>query len=356
MNGLDNTLLVISAAFAGVLVAIGGIITFRYAIKRKNRIIFLFSAMWLSYSIFWFLDAAAHFFYSIFLMSLVIIPQLIGVPCIIIFIELVRKERVSFITMTILVILEFSELFATYFIPDNYVIIPGYGVYNTLNVRIFQVLLLLYYVFFYFNWSLQTWKKAPKELRRLTTYLLVGSILFSIVTAAMYILGTFLRTLNAIAFIVNGFGAFLTILAIYKDPKIIYILPFKAYSLIVVDTSSGNTLFKHDWAKISQVQENLFSMVLQAVGNILDEVLRKGEVREIQLDQAVLLIQHVKEYTIASILITSKSSKTLRYGLNKFNEGFIAKFQSELDDLHTVRKFEKAGEIIEHVFDFIPKY
>ncbi|MBY8985679.1 MAG: hypothetical protein KGD65_11455 [Candidatus Lokiarchaeota archaeon] len=89
MIAIDNLILVLSATFTGIIVGIGGIITFIYAVKQKKRLLFLFSAMWLLYAVFWFIDAAAHFFYDPFLMTIAIIPQLIGVPRIIIFIELI---------------------------------------------------------------------------------------------------------------------------------------------------------------------------------------------------------------------------------------------------------------------------
>ena len=63
MASLENLILILSASFAGVFVGVGGIITCIYAIKKKNRLIFLFSAMWLLYALFWFIDAAAHYFY-----------------------------------------------------------------------------------------------------------------------------------------------------------------------------------------------------------------------------------------------------------------------------------------------------
>ncbi|MHA2398731.1 MAG: hypothetical protein ACXADU_07560, partial [Promethearchaeota archaeon] len=81
MVSIANLLLVLSASTTGVLVAVAGIITFIYAIRRRNYLIFLFSAMWLLYGIFWFIDAAAHYYYSLFLMSIAILPQLVGVPC-----------------------------------------------------------------------------------------------------------------------------------------------------------------------------------------------------------------------------------------------------------------------------------
>ena len=356
MNNFSNLILVLSAFTTGILVLIGGTITCIYAIKRSSRLIFLFSAMWLLYAVFWFIDAAAHYFYSTFLMSIAIIPQLIGVPCIIIFIDLSRKENVSPLKIVILALIEFSLLFATFFLQDNWEIIPGYGVHNKGVLRIFQLIFLFYFVFLYFIWSFQTWKKAPPELRHLTTLLLFGSTLFSIITAIMYMLGGFIKLFNSIGFFINGIGAFITIIVILKDPKIIYILPFKAYRILVVNTNDGSALFKYDWAELGEVEENIFSMVLQAVGSILDEILKKGEVREIQMDRAVLLIQHDKRYPIASVLVSTKSSKSLRYSLKKFNDQFISKFYTGSDNLHEISRFEKAKDLIESIFDFVPEY
>jgi hypothetical protein len=125
---------------------------------------------------------------------------------------------------------------------------------------------------------------------------------------------------------------------------------------LVVETNAGIGLFKHDWAKLRAVDENVFTMVLQAVGSILDELLKKGEIREIKLDRAVLLIQHNKNYPVASVLVTTKSSKSLRYGLKKFNSQFIDEFKSHFGGLYEVSRFKKAKALVEEFFDFVPDY
>lgn len=353
---IENLLLVLSTSITGTLVAIGGIITFIYAFRRKNRLIFLFSAMWLSYALFWFIDAAAHFFYSIPLMALAIVPQLIGIPCIIIFIELSRKEHVSPIKISILMIIEALVFIITFYVPDNWEIIPGYGIHNKGILRIAQIIYIFYFMIFYFLWSFHTWRKAPSDLKRLTSYLLFGSTIFSIVTGVMYAIGSFIKTFNAIGFFINGIGAFITILVILKDPRIIYILPFKAYRILVVDTIASVALFKYDWAKAGEVEENIFTMMIQAIGSVLDDILKKGVVQEIQMDRAVLLINHNKENSIASVLIASKSSKSLRYGLKRFNEEFVRRFQKTLESSRKVSDFNEGLKVVEQVFDFVPSY
>jgi hypothetical protein len=288
-------------------------------------------------------------------MGIAIIPQLIGVPCLFIFIDLIKKERVSSVKLSILLLIEIPLLILT-FLPGGMQVIPGYGVHVVGPLRILQILFLVYYVLTFFSWSYLTWKRAPKELKKLVNFLLFGSILFSFVTAFMYSLGGFIKIFNSLGFITHSFGALFTIIVIWKDPKIIYILPFKAYRILVVDTNSGTGLFKHDWAELKAVDENIFSMVLQAVGSILDEVLRKGEIREIKMDQAILLVQHTQNSPVASVLVTSKSSTSLKLGLKKFNREFIDTYQNQFDELYEVSRYNDAKKIVDHIFDFVPEY
>jgi len=355
MISFDNILLVTSASVAGVLNIIGFLLSFSYAKKRKNRLVYLFSANWLFQSFFWALDAASHLFYSPLLMALAIIPQIIGVPCLFIFIDLIKKERVSSVKITIVLLIEIIMLYL-YIMPGGMLIIPGYGVHNVGALRMVQIIFLFYYVITYFSWSFLTWKRAPSELKQLVNFLLFGSILFSFVTATLYFLGTFIKIFNSLGFITHSLGALFTIIVIWKEPKIIYILPFKAYRLLVIETNAGIGLFKHDWAKLKAIDENVFTMVLQAVGSILDELLKKGEVREIKMDRAILLIQHNKNFPVASVLVTTKSSKSLRYGLKKFNSEFIDKFKAHFGGLHEVSRFKKARALVEEYFDFVPNY
>lgn len=355
MVSFDNVFLVLSALTAGFLNVICFLLLFLYAKKRNNRLVYLFSANWLFQALFWILDAASHLYYSTLLMAIAIVPQTIGVPCLFIFIDLIKKERVSSVKLSILFLIEILLLILT-FLPGGMQIIPGYGVHNIGPLRVLQIVFLIYYVLMFFSWSYLTWKRAPKELKQLVNFLLFGSILFSFVTALMYGLGGFIKIFNAIGFITHSLGALFMIIVIWKDPKIIYILPFKAYRILVVDTNAGTGLFKYDWAELKAVDENIFSMVLQAVGSILDEVLKKGEIREIKMDQAILLIEHEKNSPVASVLVTSKSSKSLKYGLKKFNSEFIETFQSQFDGLYEVSRFKGAQKIVDHIFDFVPVY
>jgi hypothetical protein len=364
MSG-ENLLLGITTFIAGTLSLGNGILTFLYARKRKNRVIFIFSANWFLQAIFWYLDGIAHLTYSPLIMAIAFIPTTIGVLCLFIYIELIEKENVSAINISILVIVEllfllfaFLPLFIPNFPPGMQVIKdPPYGVHIVGLCRIFQIIFLIIYVFYYFSWSYKTWRKSPPELRQKATILLLGSALFSIVTVLMYVLGTLVKVLNPLGFVVHGIGAFITVVVIWQEPKLIYVLRFKAYRIIVLETGSGTALFMHDWAELRRIDENFFTMMLQAISSVLNELLRKGEVREVYTDQAVLLVQHDLIHPIASVIIASKSCKSLRYGLKQFNEQFVSKFSSDIEEnYHNVSRFKDASVIVEKVFDFVPEY
>jgi hypothetical protein len=353
---IENLLLGITTFIAGTLSLTNGIFTFLYARRRKNRVILLFSANWFLQALFWYLDGTAHLTYTPLIMAISFIPHTLGVLFLFIYIELIEKENISSLKVTILVIIEL--LFVSLaFLPGGMEVIPDYGVHIVGLCRIFQIIFLIIYVFYYFTWSYKTWRRSPFELKQKATVLLLGSALFSIVTVLMYVFGTLIKIFNPLGFVVHGIGAFITVIVIWQEPKLIYVLRFKAYRLIVLETGSGTALYKHDWAELRNIDENFFSMMLQAISNVLNELLHKGEVREVHTDQAVLLIQHNLQYPIASVLVASKSCKSLRYGLKEFNEQFVARFSSDIEiSYQNVSRFNDAIILVNRIFDFVPEY
>jgi hypothetical protein len=352
---IENLMLVLSTSMAATFILIGGILAVIKIRKKKDRHLFLYSISWLFQSIFWYLVSSAHLTYSTTLMSVAFIPQSIGVPFMIVFIELIGRESVSSWRISLLAIIETMFLIIL-FLPGAMEVIPGYGVHFIGISRLLQILWLAFYVFYYFSWSYRTWRKAPPQLKKNANLLLIGSIMFSFLTLLMYAMGTFLKLLNPIGFIIHGLGALLTLYVFRRDLKIIYILPFKAYKLMVFEKSEGISLFKHDWAELRDVEENIFAMLLQATRSVLNEIINKGEVRKIDMDKAILLIQHDVEFPIISMLVSSESSKLLRSGLKKFHNEFISEFWKEGLDFHDTENYKGAIKLVNAVFDFVPNY
>ena len=57
-----------------------------------------------------------------------------------------------------------------------------------------------------------------------------------------------------------------------------------------------------------------------------------------------------------SLWIRISGTKSLKYGLKRFNEECVECFQSSLGTEKDIGKLEKVKEIIEKVFDFVPSY
>ena len=127
--------------------------------------------------------------------------------------------------------------------------------------------------------------------------------------------------------------------------QLFFLQPYKSSRLAVLN-SDGILLFSHSW-KSGIMSENISS--------ILKDSLKQEAVREIHLDQTILVI--VRKKNISFILVTVKSSNFLRKALNKFSDDFSQKFESILpepivkdDDL------AKASELIAEHFQFLPNY
>ena len=90
----------------------------------------------------------------------------------------------------------------------------------------------------------------------------------------------------------------------------IFILPFKALRLTVIETQGGISLFTHKWDDSSLIDnEDLWAGMLQGVNLIFRESLNKGDVQEIKLANAMLLVQHSKQYPVACIVVATKVSQ-----------------------------------------------
>jgi hypothetical protein len=98
-------------------------------------------------------------------------------------------------------------------------------------------------------------------------------------------------------------------IAFARQPKLAYVLPFKAYRLTVLDTGGGTPIYNHTWQPSKeQVDETLFSGMLQGVSVILKESLNQGNVREISMDEGIMILQRSLAKNIACVLVASKSS------------------------------------------------
>ncbi len=267
-------------------------------------------------------------------------------------------EKVEPKKMSISVFLA-TAIFFTAFQPDSvfFYTSPG-GITSITMSGIFSLFVALVYIWgtgvLMISLMAGIRKHAPQSLRKNATIGLGGT---------MIIFGGGISVMAKLTVFVPGIHMFLIAVGFslisyefYKNPKLAYILPSKVHTLLVMNTISGIPVYKYEWSKMEFIDdESLFSAMLQGIRIILGKSVKKGNVREIKLDEGILLLEYRPEENVAAILVSSKSTLPLKSGISKFLDAFCTKYH---DILKTpdISEITKADEIVEKCFPFIPSY
>ncbi len=152
-------------------------------------------------------------------------------------------------------------------------------------------------------------------------------------------------------------GSIALALGVTLKTNLAFVLPFRALRLVVFTTDGGIPLFSHTWVDVTKsVNAILFSGMIQGVSAILKESMAEGEMEEIKLTNAVLIVRRAKDVKIACVLATTRSSKILRGALDLFLQRFLVTFSRELQNPSEISQFDGAKHIISQTFPFIPSY
>jgi hypothetical protein len=190
---------------------------------------------------------------------------------------------------------------------------------------------------------------SPKSLKKYSSRCVFGAVLMG---TAIFLNVMGLLTIGAIVYQI---GALFIAYCILKEPRLVAVLPFRAYRLIVIHTKSGNALFSHSWENEEEVVDSfLFSGMLHGISSLLKESLKKGNIRHIHLDRADIILSLGNAQPIACILVASKTSIKLYNALEKFRVLFENRFGEKIDSTDDIAKFKEAIRFIDDSFYFVP--
>ena len=348
--------LISAFVFATICMLYATFINLRLYLKQNQTPFLLFFLCWLFQGMFWILNLLNQILLLPILFSFAIPFQVISFIFLLGFLEYSSIERIHPIRFGIFMVFATIFLFSFYFL-NEVEIIPDYGVHFHGFTRIIQIVCFTYYAIMYLLWGIKTLVEAPPTLHRSSILLLVGIIFFTLFTLILYLLGSYNLIFNPIAFIVHGLGVLIVCTVIKNNQKILYILPYKAHSLTIIDSFSGIYLFHHTWDKNQpQNMKNLFSSVIQGVIKLLTTVINRGFVKEIHLDQGVILFYQKVEYPLIFVLIADQPSPVLMRALEAFAEDFIQAKSQNLTEIHNTQQFADAAELIKTNFSFLPEY
>jgi hypothetical protein len=230
---------------------------------------------------------------------------------------------------------------------------------SALNFRWAVNILGVYLSLSYLYYTYKIYHNSPPNLLKYARLNLVGSIIFGPVSMFVLIFEISLTIPGSFELAV-GIGVLISAISIAKKPQLLYVLPFKAIKLMVVDSSSGINIYSHNWSKETiQVNDLLITSVIQSITVFVKEALKRGTIQEIILEEATISVRTHPDHEIFFILISDQLSYTLTSGLELFAKEFINKYASLLsDDIRQMetRLFSSAEELIPTCFPYVPKY
>jgi len=139
------------------------------------------------------------------------------------------------------------------------------------------------------------------------------------------------------------------------QPKLFYVLPFKALRMTVLDTDSGSFLYDFQWEKKSDmINDVLYSGMMQGVRTIIKESMNKGDLNEIRTEGAIIILEYDKKAHLACVLASTKSSQTLHKALERFKIKFHEKFSEHFTQRYNLSLFKDSDSLIKEIFGFLP--
>ncbi len=352
-------LLMIFLGYISVVpVFIGSLISFYQFFKTNERFIifqgvgYLFWALFLLFTAYSFQIKLSSSLQTAF--SLLVVAEY----CAILFVDSISRE--SFDIRKFVVLTFVSGVFLVSIFSSNSMIFvtSGYGedfldVSELAFLSFFFLLMIGTCILFYF--SVMLVRKAPKNLRFHIFIAFIGNLIGVVLASISLGLG-FDKIFPGISFLLVGFGQLIVAIVFAAQPKLSYVLPFKASSLTIVETTGGIPIFSYKWVKKEEMDEGLFSGIIHAITQILNESVKAGNINEISLDEAILIVRRSRKYPIACILVSTKSSKSLRQALNSFAERFFKDFAPNFANPNEMEQFSPATKLVAEYFPFVPEY
>ncbi len=274
------------------------------------------------------------------------------------FVDSITRDSIDLFKMIITTVVS-SAVVLLSFSPDAIIIeTDAVSTYPTMHgdFRTAALIQMIWLSAICFYGNLKVFLHTPKHLKFYSFFNVFGNYLWGIQPLWIQFVHLELK-FPGIATGSMAIGILIVALVLIKEPKLAYILPFKVYRILIMDTKSGIILYKHDWNELkTESSENIFSGMLQAISTMFDHTINKGNVREINFDEAVLTLKISSKSPVACILISSSISRTLRSSFNDFSMEVFTDYENEnLKEEPLIKgNYERGDTILENYFPFVP--
>lgn len=341
---------------AGLVSAAAGILVYHFVKKRERHVLCLMIA-YLFATAFLIQEGLSYLFLFMPFLAYAPLYAFVGGYFLILGIDSISRESVDPAKMAIwtgliaTVVFFFFQpgSFGAHTFPNGDKSVTTTGIYQYV-VNLYAFFPILLYIFY----GIKINRLAPPQVKADSRLFLAGAIITTL-WPGIFALTRLSLLIPGIHMIGIAFGSLLISIAFARQPKLAFILPFRALRLLVIDTEGGNPLFLHDWAREGKLaDELLFSGMLQGIGKLLHHTLNQGEVQEIQLAHAVLILHRSDKYPVACVLLATNTSPSLRRALNGFAEAFYAQYAPYPVDSENNDHIQPAESLVTEWFGFVP--
>ena len=340
---------------------IASLLSFLHYRKTGYRYALYMMLAWLFLALWCIGEGTAHLFLSPFIYRLGMYAMIPVGFSLILLVDHLSKESVDPTKMTILGAISAYIVFSS-LDPNNIVlfqfanketgiVLAGHFLYAQSALNIFLGFLTIYYF-------AKIFLNSPKNLKLYSGLFIFSAMLMGIVPMILIAIKFYLYA-PAINALLVGISTILITIILILQPKLAYILPFKASKITIIETNGGLTLFSYTWLEGEVlVDDELFAGMIHGISMLFEESFKKN-IREINMLKAVLILEKAEGVPIACILISNKTSKSLRNALNSFCKKFTEQFSQEIKRFGVggeTSPFNTASELVLQCFPFIPEY
>jgi len=316
--------------------------------KRRSKLLASFFVAWLTMAMYVLFTAISDLFESplIARISDSMFPTL-SLVFFLVFLDYAQNDQVSPKKMAFGFFV-FAMIFTWVWYPANEILyINGTRFYSFYDIY-YQVqnVCLAALAFIIVYWFIITARSLPPSLVKLRPYLYIGSVFGLMASVPVFVANVF-TDLVIFSFIGTVGIAFISTLAIRKEPRLVHLLPFKVYRLII-SSKGGCLYYERQWCDID-VDSVMIAGMMSAINsfskgalrektdddNLKDPSLKTGEkfdagaIYEMRLKKAVILSE-MQYAPVNILLLSSKASKDLKVSLEDFSASFMQEFKSEL--------------------------
>jgi hypothetical protein len=340
-----------------ILILIALLVIYVVPKTKKIKSLFFFRLSFIFMALFFLLDAISILFLDTIVGWFSFINIFPSTVLLTIAINYILKESYNSI---ILILIVSYGLLAIFFslLPDAIVVeyesgrltVNWHGLFLIFG-DIYTIIPLVLFIY----WGVKTWINAPFLIKREATLFFIGILIASPLNFLFYLYFSFNPIYgiqsHLISDIIGTIGIFIFCLAVVKEPKLVYLLPFKIYRIVVKDRK-GYPLFDHDWSR-SNISEEIFTGFINAVQVMSEEVMNIGGLLDINLQKGILILHESELITVG--LVSSKSSQLLKDSIVNFTSDFEDLFEKQLKEFCIEQeKYELAYLLIDKHFSNFP--